>query len=96
MPDLSNLNHFLGGAIAAGYSVAALFFLKFYFRTKDRLFVLFCAALLILGSTRVAMVLVNEPTENHFIYWLRLLAYLIILGAIIDKNRPQSTVHAVE
>ncbi len=71
---MSDMNNFLGGAIAAGYAVAALFFLKFYFRTKDRLFVLFCVALLMLGSTRVWMVLVNDPNESHYLYLVRLLA----------------------
>ncbi len=83
------MNNFLGGAIAAGYAVAALFFLKFYIRTQDRLFVLFCVALLMLGSTRVWMVLVDDPNENHYLYLLRLLAYVLILGAIIDKNLPR-------
>ncbi len=87
---MSEMNNFLGGAIAAGYAVAALFFLKFYFRTKDRLFVLFCVALLMLGSTRVWMVMIpNDPDESHYLYLVRLLAYLLILGAIIDKNLPR-------
>jgi hypothetical protein len=86
---MSDLNNFLGGAIAAGYAVAALFFLKFYIRTKDRLFILFCVALLMLGSTRVWMVLVDDPNESHYLYLLRLLAYVLILGAIIDKNLPR-------
>ncbi len=86
---MSDMNSFLGGAIAAGYAVAALFFLKFYFRTKDRLFVLFCVAMLMLGSTRIWMVLVNDPNESHYMYLVRLLAYLLILGAIIDKNLPR-------
>ena len=86
---MSDVNNFLGGAIAAGYGVAALFFLKFYFRTRDRLFVLFCVALLMLGSTRVWMALLDEPNESHSLYLLRLLAYLVILGAIVDKNLPR-------
>ena len=86
---MSDLNTFLGGAIAAGYAIASLFFLKFYVRTKDRLFAMFCAALLILGSTRVWMVMLDDPNESHSLYLLRLFAYLLILGAIIDKNLPR-------
>jgi len=93
---MSDMNNFLGGAIAAGYAVAALFFLKFYFRTKDRLFVLFCVALLMLGSTRVWMVMLDDPDESHYLYLVRLLAYLMILGAIIDKNLPRRSTKAAE
>lgn len=93
---MSDMNNFLGGAIAAGYAVAALFFLKFYIRTKDRLFVLFCVALLMLGSTRVWMVMIDDPDESHYLYLVRLLAYLLILGAIIDKNLPRRSRAAAE
>ncbi len=86
---MNDVNNFLGGAIAAGYAVASLFFLKFYIRTKDRLFAMFCAALLILGSTRVWMVMIDDPNESHYLYLLRLFAYLLILGAIVDKNLPR-------
>ena len=86
---MTDLNIFLGGAIAAGYAVAGLFFLKFYVRTRDRLFAMFCAALLMLGSTRVWMMMLDDPNESHWMYLLRLFAYLLILGAIIDKNLPR-------
>ena len=86
---MTDLNNFLGGAIAAGYAVASLFFLKFYVRTGDRLFAMFCAAMLMLGSTRVWMMMLDDPNESHWMYLLRLFAYLLILGAIIDKNLPR-------
>jgi hypothetical protein len=83
---MSLVNAFLSGAIAMGYVAASLFFLKFYFRTADRLFAIFCAALWLLGLTRILLVASHDPSENHWIFILRLVAYLLILGAILDKN----------
>ena len=85
---MSDINAFLQGAIAAGYVVVALFFLRFYFRTHDRLFALFSAAFWVLAAIRVTMVLIADPVEHHFLYWIRFAAYLLILGAIVDKNFP--------
>lgn len=86
---MAELNDFLKGAIAAGYGVAGLFFLRFYWRTKDRLFIVFCAALWMLALIRLGTVLLADPQEHQFLYWFRLVAYLLILGAIIDKNLPR-------
>lgn len=80
---------FLRGAIAMGHLVAGLFFLRFFTRTRDRLFLMFCISFWLLGVLRVAMLFVADPAEQHYLYWLRLVAYLLILVAIIDKNLPR-------
>lgn len=86
---MDTLDIFLKGAIAACYAVAGLFFLRFYTRTGDRLFVMFCAALWLLGLVRLVMVVLNvDPQEHHYLYWVRFAAYLLILYAIIEKNLP--------
>ena len=70
-----------------GYFVAAIFFLKFYKTTKDRLFGFFAAAFGILSCQRVALALTTKTVEDTvLIYVIRLIAFLIILFAIIDKN----------
>jgi hypothetical protein len=74
-----------------GHLVAGLFFLRFYTRTRDRLFSMFCVAFRLLGVLRVAMLFVADPAEQHYLYWLRLVAYLLILVAIVDKNLPWRT-----
>lgn len=89
--NVLEFNAFLRGFIAMGYLVAGLFFLRFYTRTRDRLFLLFCVAFWLLGMLRAAMLLVVDPMEQHYLYWLRLVAYLLILTAIIDKNRPKQS-----
>jgi uncharacterized membrane protein HdeD (DUF308 family) len=71
-----------------GYGVAGLFFLRFWRRSGDHLFAIFAAAFWILGVQRIALALRPAPNdENAWIYAMRLLAFVIILGGIVDKNR---------
>jgi hypothetical protein len=78
----------VSGAILMGYAVCALFFLRFWRQTRDRLFLVFALAFGLLGMQRLALVL-TEPLEEWRtgLYIVRLLAFLLILGAIVDKNR---------
>ena len=79
---------FLGGVLAAGYLVAALFFLRFWRLSRDRLFAIFAAAFLLLAIQRVLLVLDFALVEDATWYYvLRLVAFLLILFAIVDKNR---------
>ena len=89
MSDLFNV--FLVGAVAMGHWVAGLFFLRFWTKTHDRLFAMFAAAFWQLGVNRVVMLITRDYEENHYAYWVRLGAYLVILVAIIDKNRSRDT-----
>ena len=75
-------------ALATLYGVAALFFLRFRARTGDRLFTWFAAAFLLLSAQRFTLTLAREWGEaTLWLYGLRLLAFLLILLAIVDKNR---------
>lgn len=76
------------GALAAADGVIALFFVKFWRRSGDRLFALFAVAFGLLTVQRVALGLMREWGEGSpLIYGLRLLAFLLILAGITDKNR---------
>lgn len=88
-PATESVNHFMMGGIAVGYAMAALFFLRFWAKTHDRLFVMFGIAFAILGSVRVAIFTFGQQDEHHFLYWFRFAAYMLILLAIIDKNRTK-------
>jgi hypothetical protein len=81
---------FFSGALCLGYLVAALYFLRFWRDTKDRLFVFFASAFAVLALQRISLMLVPaSPALELPSYGLRLLAYLLILTAIVDKNlRP--------
>ena len=79
---------FISGVLAAGYAVAVLFFLKFWRETGDRLFAWFAAAFALLLVQRVALaVVVGWNGETWWYYLIRLLAFLLIIVAILDKNR---------
>lgn len=78
----------ISGMLVAGYLVAALFFLRFRRETGDRLFLAFSVAFALLAVQRLALAL-TPPSERSevVIYGLRLLAFVLILAAIVDKNR---------
>jgi hypothetical protein len=78
----------VSGALGMGYAIVALFFLRFWRDTGDRLFLWFSVAFAILLGQRMALSLTHEWLENTvWLYGLRLAAFLLILVAIIDKNR---------
>ena len=82
------MHAFLSGAIWLGFLIIALFFVSFWKRTRDRLFALFAAAFLLLSIERVVLILVSPEYEfRPFLFTLRLLAFLIIIAAIADRNR---------
>jgi hypothetical protein len=78
---------FLSGAVTLGYLVAAAFFLRFWRSTADRLFLAFGAAFVLFALNQflgAALVVVVEPSS--LIYALRVLGFVVIIAAIIDKN----------
>lgn len=86
------LYDFLGGAVAMGFAVAALLFLKFWRRTREVLFLAFSAAFLLLGIMQALLTLSEIPTEERsWLYLLRLIAFLLILGALWWQNRRGSS-----
>lgn len=84
-------NQFLLGAISAGMLLAALFFLRSWRDTRDRLFLLFALAFAIEGLSRAALAGSGNPSEGQPVFYVvRLLAYLTILVGIAEKNlRPR-------
>jgi len=81
---------FLAGAVTLGYAVATLFFLRFWRKTGDRLFLVFSVAFALFAANQglaAAMTVVYESAS--WIYALRVLGFMLILGAIVDKNRPR-------
>lgn len=84
------LDGFIFGLIATTSLVAALFFLRFWRRTRDFLFASFAIAFLLQAATAVAMVFVPDANPDSFhpwIYLAQLCTYLVILAAIVRKNR---------
>jgi hypothetical protein len=82
---------FLAGAAALGYSVAAVFFLRFWRATRDRLFLAFAAGFALLAANQVLAAALEAGDERTpYVYSLRVLGFLLILWAIIDKNLAKS------
>ncbi|MEP7119405.1 MAG: DUF5985 family protein [Byssovorax sp.] len=82
------MSHFVEGAIMMGHAIVALFFLRFWRKTGDRLLAAFSLAFGLMAVVRVLPRIVPVSGEHtHYMYVLRLLAYVLILAAIIDKNR---------
>lgn len=81
---------FISGAMTMGYAMAALFFLRFWSGTRDRLFLFFSLAFWILALQRAALGLTGESMEDQtMLYVMRLIAFILILIAIADKNRSK-------
>jgi hypothetical protein len=78
------LSMFISGILTMGYAVAALFFAKFWSESRDRLFGFFSAAFALLAVQRVIVALAPQETV---VYVLRLIAFILIIIAIVDKNR---------
>jgi hypothetical protein len=78
---------FLSGALTLGYFVVSLFFLRFWNSIGDRLFLFFALAFTILGIERVLFVSMSPSNEmTPYVYILRLIAFVMIWWAIIEKN----------
>jgi hypothetical protein len=87
------MQNFISGATMLACLAISVFFLRFWRRTQDRFFLLFAAGFAVLGVNRVAILLLTherEATATIF-YAVRLAAYVLLLAAILDKNRSSAT-----
>lgn len=82
---------YLLGVIATASLVAALYFLKFWRKSRDPFFGAFAASFFIESVNRTAMLLFDKPNEaSQWTYLVRLLSLLLILWAILRKNLSRS------
>jgi hypothetical protein len=83
----AGLIDFLAGALTLGFFVAAGFFLRFWRRTRDRLFLAFAAAFALLAMNQALAAFFGASDElTPYTYLLRILGFVLILYAIVDKN----------
>jgi hypothetical protein len=84
------INDFLAGAVAMGFAVAALMFLKFWHRSREGLFLAFAGSFLLLSINHAMLSLSNVPLEERSsLYLIRLAAFLLIIGALWRQNRKR-------
>lgn len=77
---------FLNGALFIAYIIAAMFFLRYWSVARDRLFALFAVAFVLLALQRLLLTLMPPDTQT-FLYLVRASAFVLIIIAIVDKNR---------
>lgn len=82
------LNPFLAGAATISLLVIVLFFLRFWQRTHDRLFLFFAGAFSVLMLERIVRAIMGVENEwSPYVYMIRLTGFILIIIAIVDKNR---------
>jgi uncharacterized membrane protein HdeD (DUF308 family) len=82
------MNQLLLGAIAMATLTIGLFFLSFWKKTRDRFFLFFASAFILEGLNRALLGLEQGSDEHEPIFYLvRLLSFILIVIAIVDKNR---------
>lgn len=81
---------FLSGGITMGCAVAGLFFLRFWKRTRDRLFIAFAFAFWLLAVAQTLLTFNRASTDQStWLYLIRLAAFAMILFSIWQKNRKR-------
>ena len=84
------MNEMLMGAIAVASFVAGLFFFRFWRSTRDSFFLLFALSFWIEAANRVALGLLFASELEPVFYLVRVVAYGLIVLAILQKNRPKA------
>lgn len=80
----------MSGAIVFASVVAGLFFFRFWRSTRDKFFLYFAASFWIEAANRLALGLMGVSKESEpMFYGLRVVAYGLIVVAILRKNRSQ-------
>ncbi len=85
----SEITLFLWGISACGAGAVSLAFGRYWRRSGDRFFLWFAIAFALLAVERVVVLTVREISEvtSPFSFTLRLIAFVIIIVAIVEKNR---------
>lgn len=81
------LGAFFDGVYTCGYLIASTFFLRFWNRSHDQLFLWFCLAFFFLASSSAFPVILGTLNDQQpAVYLLRLAGYIAIILAILKKN----------
>lgn len=81
------LASFFAGAALSGYLVIALFFFRFWIKSRDSLFLTFFAAFLLLACNSLAPLLLHGFNDQiPAVYSFRLTAFVLIILGISQKN----------
>lgn len=79
---------FLQTVSATAAAAAGLFFFRFWRESRDRLFAFFGAAFWVLALSWALLALINPTDETRpYVYAIRLVAFLLMIIGMVDKNR---------
>jgi hypothetical protein len=81
---------FVWGILAMASLIATLFFLRYWRASRERLFAFFALAFAGLAANWTGLAIIDQPTDEaqqKYAYVVRLVAFLILLIGIFDKNR---------
>jgi hypothetical protein len=79
---------FLWGASALAAIAAGVFFLRFWRERRDRLFALFAIAFWAMAVNWIGLAATSAQNEARtYFYLVRFAAFVLILVAVVDKNR---------
>jgi hypothetical protein len=84
---MDTLRFMLAGAVSMGCFIAALFFLRFWLRTRDSFFLLFSAAFAIYAGNQLILGWIGTPDFEPLYYLPRLAIFGLIVLAVVNKNR---------
>lgn len=82
-------NNLISGAIIMSCWAIALFFIRFFRKSYDPIFLYFAVAFFLFGTERIAFVF-SADEMKVYVYLIRLAAFMVIVFGIIHKNRIQS------
>lgn len=89
---ISLIEQFLSGAVMMGYFAASAFFYRYWKKSGDSLFRYFSGAFCLLAIERIILLVVTSQGETQPIaYTPRLIAFMLIIVAILAKNRESRT-----
>jgi len=79
------LSDFLHGAITMASATVAIFFLRYWRSTRDRLLLIFSVAFALMATQWLLVTAL--PGSVTIAHLLRFAAFLLIALAVLDKNR---------
>jgi hypothetical protein len=81
------MKEFFWGTLSFSSATASLLFLRYARVTRERLFLFFSAAFLVMAFNWLGLAVIDPNTEHRYMaYFLRLIAFVLILIGVIDKN----------
>ncbi|HYF14081.1 MAG TPA: DUF5985 family protein [Phycisphaerales bacterium] len=80
------MNDFTKGMLVMGALTAALFFVHFWRKSSDRLFLYFAGCFLLLALNWFLLVVFSGPEERPMLFALRIVAFGLLITGILDKN----------